>query len=73
MSETDNPHKPGSPEFMSWYAKQHPDENLRCPENHRFATGRACDECGYAIWTDDIKCAHCGAENVCVECYGDDW
>jgi ribosomal protein S27AE len=28
----------------------------------------ACGECGYGIWTDDIKCCHCGADNYCAEC-----
>lgn len=73
--ETQNPHTPGSTEFMDWYAKQHPQENLDCPQNHRYSTDRGCLHCGYGIWTSQIKCPHCGMANYCAECEpnGDDF
>lgn len=61
-------HQIGSTEWMGHYAREHPNENLNCPLNHRYATDRACSECGYGIWSTDIKCCHCGAENYCGVC-----
>jgi len=73
MSEEDIKDIPSFKEQGERYAKSHPDELYTCPENHRFAVDRACCACSHPIWTDMIKCPHCGAENECEECNPMDW
>lgn len=53
---------------MSEYSKRHPDVDTDCPVKHSFGTDRACQGCGYGIWTSTIICMHCGEENECEEC-----
>jgi hypothetical protein len=58
----------GSSVWMEHYKRENPEDNYSCLNHHRYSTDRACEECGYGIWTDDIKCCHCGADNYCAEC-----
>lgn len=53
---------------LEQYRNKNPAQAFECMKNHRYSTDRACEECGYGIWTDCIKCPHCGADNECAEC-----